>query len=143
MLIDHDFDWEADLDESPRPEDEATAAILPGPTIFPCRPGDPLRPGDGVVIIETSRGLSRGTLALAVVVLVLSAFLKLSDARHQAQAAPNDWPSVDAVNEVTNESVSEAALRGGSSDRAGRRGGDDVIEPVGRPDRAVEGKVVD
>jgi hypothetical protein len=144
MLIDHDFDWEVDEEESPRPGVEELAAVVPGLITNSPRPeGGTLRPSDGVVIIETSRGLSRGTLAVAVVTLVLSATLKLSDTRHQARAGTGSRLSIDAVSTVTNDSVGEAARRGRSSDGSGRRGRHDVIQPVGRPDRAIEAQVVD
>jgi hypothetical protein len=72
MLINHDFDWEADLEDSPRPGVEPTSGNAPSPASSPRRPDGHIRPGEQVVIIERHRGLSRPTLILAVVALMLS-----------------------------------------------------------------------
>ena len=72
MLINHDFDWEADLEESPRPGVNPTSANGPGPDPTLRRPGGQIRPGEQVVIIERHRGLSRSALILALVALALS-----------------------------------------------------------------------
>jgi hypothetical protein len=123
MLIDHDFDWEVDREKSPRPDVLAPAAVVPGHITTPGRPVGHLRPSDGVVIIETVRGFSPGTLAVAVVALVLSATLRLSDSRHpelepiidrtavspgfrtQVQVSPVGRPGIESLNGSMNGSV--------------------------------------
>jgi len=73
MLINHDFDWEADLEESPRPGVDPTSGNVLEPDPAPRRPGGQVLPSDQVVIIERRRGFSRSTLLLALVALALSA----------------------------------------------------------------------
>ena len=127
MLIEHDFDWEADADDSLWLEAEGASTSEPVPIANPRPPGDSLRPVEEVVIVEQSRGFSRGTLAVAVVALFLSTTLKLSDTRLWAPGRAGAWPTID---------------RGESADGPRGRRGDNVIQPVGSPDRAVEPQVV-
>jgi hypothetical protein len=86
MLINHDFDWDADLDASSRPGVAPTSGTAAGPTAAPRRPGGHIRPGEQVVIIERHRGLSRSTLILALVALVLSLALAIPKALHRNAA---------------------------------------------------------
>jgi hypothetical protein len=71
MLIDHDFDWEPDLEEPPRALVDQAPGQGPDPPTR--RPGGQIRPSEQVVIIERRRGFSRSTLILALVALTLSA----------------------------------------------------------------------
>jgi hypothetical protein len=90
MLIDHDFDWDGDPEGSPRPAVEAAAAEVPGPFTTPRLPGGSSELSPEIVIIRRRRGFSHGTLALAIVALVLSATLRLSKTRH-----PNAEPIIE------------------------------------------------
>ncbi len=127
MLIDHDFDWEADADDSLWLEAEGASTPEPVPIATPRPPGDSLRTSDAVVIIEKSRGFSRSTLAVAVVALFVSATLKLSDSRRQTYAGVGSWLQI---------------TRGELSDGPLRRRDNDVIQPVASPRPAVEPQVV-
>jgi hypothetical protein len=92
MLIDHDFDWEADLEDSPRPGVAPASENAPGPAPPLRRPGGHIRPGEQVVIIERHRGLSRSTLILALVALALSVALAISKAPRQNAAVTKTPP---------------------------------------------------
>jgi hypothetical protein len=91
MLINHDFDWEADLEESPRSGADPTYANESGPAP-PRRPGGHVRPGEQVVIIERHRGFSRSALILALVALALSVATAILKAPREKAAAPIDHP---------------------------------------------------
>jgi hypothetical protein len=91
MLINHDFDWEADLEESPRSGVDPTSANVSGPAP-PRRPGGHIRPGERVVIIERHHGFSRSTLILALVVLALSVASAIPKAPREKAAATIDHP---------------------------------------------------
>ena len=72
MLIDHDFDWEPEVEEPLRSGVDATAGNGPRPELaFVCAEG-PRRPSPRVVIIERAQGFSRSTLILAIIALALS-----------------------------------------------------------------------
>jgi hypothetical protein len=73
MLIDHDFDWDPDLEELRRPGLDPVPQNGPGLDPASRRPGGQIRPSEQVVIIERRRGFSRLTLILALVALALSA----------------------------------------------------------------------
>jgi hypothetical protein len=91
MLINHDFDWEADLEESPRSGADPTSANVSGPDPLR-RPGGHIRPGELVVIIERHRGFSRSTLILALVALALSVASTIPKAPRENAAATIDHP---------------------------------------------------
>ncbi len=92
MLINHDFDWEADLEDSPGSGVEPTSGNAAGPAPVPRRPGGHIRPGEQVVIVERHRGLSRSTLILALVALALSVALAISKATLQNAAVTKTPP---------------------------------------------------
>jgi hypothetical protein len=72
MLINHDFDWEPELEERLRSGVDATAGNGPRPEhAIVCAEGPP-RPSPQLVIVERAQGFSRSTLILAIIALVLS-----------------------------------------------------------------------
>ncbi len=79
MLIDHDFDLDGALVDA--------AAEVPGSVSTARRPGGCSEPSPEIVIIESHRGFAHGTLALAVIALVLSATTKLCST-HPPNAEP-------------------------------------------------------
>ena len=95
MLIDHDFDWEADLEESPRPGVDRAPANGRGPDSVPHRPVGPVLPSEQVIIIERRRGFSRATLILALVALALSAISRIPKNAHPLNATvAKDHPQI-------------------------------------------------
>ncbi len=89
MLIENDFEWEEDPEESPRPAAGADAEV-PGSITTPRLPGGSSEPSPEIVIIESRGGFSRRTFALAVVALILSATLRLCHTRHSNADSMND-----------------------------------------------------
>ncbi len=118
MLIDHDFEWEADLEDSPRPEVEPKSGNAPGPAPAPRRPGGQVRPGERIVIIERHRGLSRSTLILALVALALTLASVIPKARH-----PNAAVTINRQQMQPERSTPAQADRpaGQTDDSPGRR----------------------
>jgi hypothetical protein len=98
VLIAHDFDWESDGDRegSPRPAAEASDAGVRGPIPGRCPPGGSSEPRPEIVIIERSRGFSRGILALAIVALVLSSTSKFCKTRRANAKAIGDRTGIPA-----------------------------------------------
>ena len=86
MLIDHDFDWESELEESPRPGVDRAPANGPGTAPLPHRPGGPVLPSEQIIIIERRRGFSRITLILALVALALSVISRIPKNAHPKNA---------------------------------------------------------
>ena len=103
MLIDHDFDWETDLEESPRSGIDRAPANGRGPDSVPHRPGGPVLPSEQVIIIERRRGFSRSTLILALVALALSAISRIPRTAHPKNA--------------TSRSITRASNRSAASPR--------------------------
>jgi hypothetical protein len=92
MLINHDFDWEADLEESPRPGVDAPSGKGPRPEFgFVSALGHP-QPGHQLVIIERTRGFSRSTLILAIIALALSAASLFPKTTHLHASSLIDQP---------------------------------------------------
>jgi hypothetical protein len=91
MLINHDFDWDADLEESPRSGVDPTSGNARWPDL-PRRPDGQMRPGELVVIVERHRGFSRSTLILALVALALSVASTIPKAPRKNAAATIDRP---------------------------------------------------
>jgi hypothetical protein len=89
MLINHDFDWEADLEGSPRSAVDPASANLSAPDL-PRLPGGHIRPGELVVVVERHRGFSRSTLILALVALALSVASAILKAPREKAAAKID-----------------------------------------------------
>jgi hypothetical protein len=82
MLINHDFDWEADLDEPPRPGVDAPSGKGPRPELaFVSADGHPPR-GHELVIVERTRGFSLSTLILAIIALAVSVAAMLPKTTH-------------------------------------------------------------
>jgi hypothetical protein len=72
MLINHDFDWEPELEEPIRSGVDATAGNGPRPELaFDCAEGHS-QPSPQLVIIERARVFSLSTLVLAIIALALS-----------------------------------------------------------------------
>jgi hypothetical protein len=95
MLINHDFDWEADLEES----------LDPGPDPASSRARGHIRPGEQVTIVERHRGLSRSTLVLAMVALALSVASAIPKDPLQNAAVPIKHQQTEAVRSSPPQSV--------------------------------------
>ncbi len=94
MLINHDFDWEPELEEPPRSGVDATAGNSPRPELsVVCAEGNP-RPSPQLVIIERAQGFSRSTLIHAIIALALSAAAMIRKTTHSNAASLIDHTSI-------------------------------------------------
>jgi hypothetical protein len=93
MLIDHDFDWDPDLEDSPRPEADPASGngAASDPALRRPGPGQ-VWPTEQIVIIERLRGFPRSTLILALVALALLAAPRIPRTPDPDAALKTDHP---------------------------------------------------
>ncbi len=117
MLIDSDFDfdWDEDRGESPRRAKERAAANVPGASTAPCLAGGSTAPVPEIVIVERCRGFSYGTLALAILALIVSATARLSNPR-RPNAGPIHRPAIEPEHRP-HEQADPDGRRTGGTDR--------------------------
>jgi hypothetical protein len=101
MLIDHDFDWGPELEETLRSGVDATAGNGPQPELaFVCGEGHP-RPSPQLVIIERARGFSRSTLILAIFALALSVAAIVRKTTHSNSASLIDHTPIQPARDIS------------------------------------------
>jgi hypothetical protein len=94
MLINHDFDWEPELEEPLRSGVDATAGNGPRPEHAIVCAESPPRPSPQLVIIERAQGFSRTTLFLAIIALALSVAAIVRKTNHSDGAGLIDYTPI-------------------------------------------------